>query len=160
MDSNYTTSQFLDSMNEITPASRIALVLPEYINAILLSLSIHGMYQGIEIKHPLYTILFTKLIIVLMTSLVDVIGYALLPFKNFVMLSNVMNIVSYLYHSSGWCLASILRYIYIFHESWIPTTVPNENVQSFLAVLFLLMTSTLIASPIVIMAKYYGESSK
>ena len=91
MVSNDTASQFLDSMNEITPASRIALVLPEYINAILLSLAIHGMYQGIEIKHPLYTILFTKLIIVFMTSLVDVIGHALLPFKNFVMLSNVMN---------------------------------------------------------------------
>ena len=160
MDSNQSVPQFQDSLDDIEKLPTVVLAVPEYINIILLAIAIRGTYQGIEIKHPLYTILFTNLIFVFIMSMGDIIGYALIPIKKYVLLSNLLNLFSYLVHSSGWCLASILRYIYIFHDNWISSMIPKENVQCFLAVLSLFMTTTLLFVPIIILAKYYGKSKK
>jgi hypothetical protein len=61
-----------------------ALVVPEYVNVILLSLAIYGMYQGIKIKHPLYTILFTALIVALLSSVTDILAFFFVSTKQYI----------------------------------------------------------------------------
>jgi hypothetical protein len=59
--------------------------VPEYVNIILLSLAIYGMYQGIEIKHPLFTILFVTLIEAFLTSVTEILAYFFVPAGKYIM---------------------------------------------------------------------------
>ena len=40
----------------------LILILPETLNLIFLISGVTGMYNGVEIQHPLYTVLFTNLV--------------------------------------------------------------------------------------------------
>ncbi len=39
---------------------QVACVIPEYVNLAFLTIGLYGMYQGIEIVHPLYAILYLQ----------------------------------------------------------------------------------------------------
>ena len=87
----------------------VALIIPESVNLSLLILGIYGMYQGIQIIHPLYAILFLNLIIQALSSLLSCISFPFLATEKFVRLSNGNNSLALLLHCTAWCLTSMLR---------------------------------------------------
>jgi len=62
MEANMTTEEVQEDYEHINPTLKLLLVLPDHANLILLLFAVYGMYQGIEIRHPLYSVLFMNLI--------------------------------------------------------------------------------------------------
>jgi hypothetical protein len=151
------TVDLFQEIDKFSTLTTFMFIVPECINIIVLVIVLYGMYQGIEIKHPLYSILFANMIITLASSVTDIIAFGFISANKYVQLTNLMSSTSILYHCASWCLTSILRYIYIFHEDLIPNLFPNQNLQSFLGVTALLLFSTLLAVPILSVAFSLGK---
>ena len=83
--------------------------------------------SNIFIQHPIYAILFASLVVTLATSVVDIVAFAVETTQKYVLTSNFMNLVSAVHHAYGGCLTSVLRYVDIFHESFIPEMIPDEG---------------------------------
>ena len=133
-----------------------SLIVPEYLNFPVLSMSIYGMYQGIEIQHPLYSVLVLNLIVALGTTIVHLAGFALLPIEKFIILSNLLNSQSLYFYCTSWCVTSVIRYVYIFHEDWLHNAIPGTRTKCFLAVLMSITYSAAQSSPVFITVMHYG----
>jgi hypothetical protein len=123
-----------------------AMIVPEYFNLVFLLLGIYGMYQGIEIQHPLYAMIFLNLIVALFFTLLDLAVFFFLSTDRFVSILNASSTVALFFHCTCWCVTSIIRYLYIVHENWIHSVLPSLQSQRFLAfgftfILFLTLTS-------------------
>jgi hypothetical protein len=123
-----------------------------------LSIGIYGMYQGIEIKHPLFALLFSNLIFPNVATFLNFLVLAFFPFKNWVRMSMFSNFLSLLFHTTSWSIISVLRYIHIEHQDWLNDKWPDITklqpvvlVIQFLAFFLLLLTNVvgfaLFASP-------------
>ena len=112
------------------------LVLPEYFILIFLFMGVYGMYHGVEISHPLYSVLFLDLIFPLAASILNMLAYHMVPIEKYVMVANVMSAICIQIHCNCWCVTSIIRYFYIVHEKWIHDKVPNVRKQSLVAIIF------------------------
>jgi len=110
-----------------------AMIVPEYFNLVFLLLGIYGMYQGIEIQHPLYAMIFLNLIVALFFTLLDLAVFFFLSTDRFVSILNASSTVALFFHCTCWCVTSIIRYLYIVHENWIHIVVPSHQKQCFLA---------------------------
>jgi hypothetical protein len=119
--------------NTLTMILQTAMIVPEYFNLVFLLAGIYGMYQGIEIKHPLYAVIFLNLSFALFLTVVDLIVYFFLPTDRFVVILNASSVASLFFHCTCWCVTSIIRYLYIVHENWIHIVVPSHQKQCFLA---------------------------
>jgi len=104
------------------------------LNTILLSIGILQIYNGIEIEHPVFRVLFCNLIAAFLSSAVNVIAY---PFKKDVKYSTVINGSNYfglLFHCCCWLIVSLLRFAYIIHKEWLFTKFPDQKTLNRLAV--------------------------
>lgn len=135
----------------------IFLVIPECFNVILLSASMYGMYRGIEIKHPLYAVLFSNLIVALLSSLINVIIFSTLPLNVFIRSTNAMSGISLTYHCNAWLSSSVLRYIYILHEDKFYRLIPNMTIQSTIFIVYAWISVVLSACPGFVTAIYFGK---
>ena len=133
------------------------LIIPECFSAFVLSLGIYGMYSGIEIRHPLYTILFINLLVPLFFTIVDLAAFPFISTEKFIVLTNTNHTLSLFFHCNSWCLTSILRYIYIVFNDWINQRVPNEKVLCAIACIFPFVSYSLLAVPPFCYAHYLGQ---
>ena len=104
------------------------LFLPIFLditNIIVLTSGICLMYFGIEICHPMYAILFTNLVVTVISSLINVLVFPFIKTVNFNNLINGNGAACLLFHCSCWCVVSILRYLYIIHRPWLDKTFPK-----------------------------------
>ena len=138
----------MDDFENRTLVLHAALIVPDCVNSILLSLSIYGMYRGIEIQHPLYAILFLNLLIGLLLTLLDVIAFTVIPTERFIILSNSSSSLALLFHCTCWCLTSIIRYVYIIHENWIHNLIPNPKYQCYAAFALAFATAFTLSMPL------------
>ena len=130
---NYT----LNENSEIpTVFLEVALWMPELLNFIFLVLGLFGMYNGIEIQHPLYATVFFNLLVALLFTIIDMISLLFLSVDKFVTLSKTTGGFSLFFHCSTWCISSAIRYIYIFHDDWIHRIIPSQQKQSYFAFTF------------------------
>ena len=51
------------------------IVVPEFFNFVLLTIGLLEMYQGIEIGHPIYAILFANLLVALSSSFLGIVAF-------------------------------------------------------------------------------------
>ena len=117
------------------------LVFPEFTNLTFLIIGVYTMYQGIEIYHPLYAILFVNLLIALSVTVVNISAFPFIHIEKYVMLSNSTNgFFSLLFHCNCWCICSIIRFIYMVHESWIHSRLPNPKLQCAIAIVITFAT--------------------
>ena len=123
------------SLNSSSLILQYSLIVPEYVNFPFLLVTIFGMYQGIEIRHPLYAVLFLNLIVAFATTVTHIVGFTVLPIDKFVIVSNLLNSQSLYYHCTSWCVTSVIRYVYIFHEEWIHNLIPSSNMKCFLGLM-------------------------
>jgi hypothetical protein len=85
------------------------------------------MYNGIEIEHPVFSVLFCNLIVAFVSSVVNVIAY---PFEKEIKYSTIINGSNYfglLFHCCCWLIVSLLRFAYIIHKEWLFTKFPDQK---------------------------------
>jgi hypothetical protein len=124
--------------------------ISDVINTILLLVGILQMYNGIEIEHPVFRVLFWNLIVAFFLSAVSVIIYffeKIIKYSTFVYSCNTFYIM---FHCCCWLIVSLLWFVYIFHKDWLFEQFPDPNTLNRLVVasvflIFLICWSILIA---------------
>ena len=112
----------------------ILLVIPDYIIPIFLLIAVYGMYHGVEISHPLYSVLFLNLIFTLCASVINISAFQMLSTEKYILLTNLMSVMCIQFHCNCWCVTSLVRYIYIIHEKWIYEKIPKVKHQSIASI--------------------------
>ena len=133
------------------------LVAPEYLNFVVLLLAVYGMYQGVEIQHPLFAVLFLNLITPLCFTAIDMIGFMMIPSSKYITLSNNNSLFCVYFHCTCWCLSSIIRYIYIVSPDWIHNLIPNTRTQCFATYIMAFVMSFLLSTPMYSYIMYLGK---
>jgi hypothetical protein len=136
---------------------KASMAMPELICLVFLLLGIYGMYQGIEIQHPLYAILFLDLIVTLFFTVVNMAAYVLIPSDRFQTVSNTNSGFVLFFHCTCWCVTSLIRYIYIVHDSWLHNAIPSTKSQCRIAFGIALGLSFLLSIPVYGYAFYMGK---
>ena len=154
---NNTTQEYLKEIGSDSLFIQYLLIFPEYVNFVILFIGIYGMYHGIEIQHPLYTVLFVNLNVACISSAVNIVGFTLIPVHKYVVLSNLTNSQSLYFHCTSWCITSTIRYIYIFHEDWVHNTIASARLKCFLAIMASFGFSCIQSSPVFVVIIYFGN---
>jgi hypothetical protein len=92
------------------------------------------MYNGIEIDHPVFRVLFCNLIVAFLSSAVNVVVY---PFETEIKYSTMVttsNGLSLMFHCCCWLILSLLRFFYIIHKDWLLRRFPDPKTLNRLAV--------------------------
>jgi hypothetical protein len=92
------------------------------------------MYNGIEIEHPVFRVLFCNLIAALFASAFNVIVYPVAKEIKYSKIANGINGLSLMFHCCCWLVVSLLRYIYIIHKDWLFKTFPDQKFLNRLAI--------------------------
>ena len=53
----------------------LAFILPESFNTLVLTFGLLGMYNGVQIVHPLYAVLFANLLVPLVSSAINISSF-------------------------------------------------------------------------------------
>jgi len=94
-------------------------IIPDIINIVLVLLSIRQMYHGIEISHPVYSILFCDLVSASLASISEIMILLLVSELKTATIVKGCTLFSLLFHHCCWCVVSILRYLYIIESDWL-----------------------------------------
>ena len=139
-------------------------VVPDFLSFIFLAVGIYGMNKGIEIDHPVFSLLFSNLIFPFAATFLNLTALFLVNFQSWIRLSLFTNYLSMLFHTTSWGVISILRYISIEHSGWINNKWPEIKKLKPLALAaqfgsfgFLLLINT---SAFVALASPYGWPGK
>jgi hypothetical protein len=62
MENSSITELGASDYDNLTFTSKLIVVVPDFVNLITLFFGMYGMHQGIEIQHPLYSLLFINLL--------------------------------------------------------------------------------------------------
>ncbi len=89
----------------------ILFISPEPINILVLTAALTQMYNGIEIGHPIFKILFCNLAVTLISSLLNVVIYAIVKNIRCSTLVNTNNAACLMFHCSAWCTVYYLCFI-------------------------------------------------
>ena len=142
----------------------MAAVFPEVLNLFFLSIGTYGMFQGTDINHPIYALLFSNLIFPLICTILNFVILILKSFDQWMRASMMINNLSTLFHLVSWSVTSILRFLYLEHHNWLDskfTDVKKLKILSLFAqfgfYLFLLILNLVCLS---INAVPYGWPKK
>ena len=78
----------------------VSAVIPDIWDLFFLSFGIFGMYQGIEIGHPVYALLFSNLGFAFFATCIDLLALFLLPFKVWIRLVLYSSVLSVHFHTT------------------------------------------------------------
>jgi len=157
MIANSTSSDSYNTDNPIY-ALQILCVMPEYFNLFFLSCGLYGMYQGIDILHPLYAVLFLNLVASLLTTMLDITAFFFVLTVHYILFSNVINSLSLLFHCTSWCVTSVLRFVYIIYGDWFNNLIPSQKHQWTSAVIMTCALTAILSVPSFSVAIFYGKS--
>jgi hypothetical protein len=144
----------LTSANQ--PDVNVVLLLPEYANLLLFIVGIFGMFNGVEISHPIFSVLFTNVVIGLISTFSNIFGFIFLKFDHYIGYSNGCNGIFLSFHCSVWCITSILRYIYILHSDWIDEKFADQRKLSVISVASVFILVAILVLPPVAFAVSFG----
>ena len=80
----------------------VTLVIPELIYLFIFLLGIYGMYQGIEIQHPLYAVLFLNLLVPSTFTAVNIIAFPFISTEKYIKVSNLSSALCLYFHCTSW----------------------------------------------------------
>jgi len=92
------------------------------------------MYNGIEIEHPVFRVLFCNLLLTFFSSTVNVIAYSFTIQIRYSTIVNASNTLCLLFHCCCWLIVSLLRFFYIIHKDWLFSRFPDPKILNRLAV--------------------------
>jgi hypothetical protein len=93
-----------------TPGKCLLVLLPEYFALPIFAVSIYAMNRGVEVDHPIYSVLLFNLVFPTFATLVIVSASFFVNVNNWKTISSVVNLISMLYHHSSWAVLSALRH--------------------------------------------------
>ena len=136
----------LTSVNH--PVVNVVLLLPEYANLLLFIAGIFGMYNGVEISHPIFSVLFANLVMGLVSTILNISGFILLGLERYLNFSSGCNGIFVSFHCSVWCITSILCYIYILHCDWINEKFADQRKLSVISVASVFLLFAILVLPV------------
>jgi hypothetical protein len=136
----------LTSVNH--PVVNVVLLLPEYANLLLFIAGIFGMYNGVEISHPIFSVLFANLVMGLVSTILNISGYIFFSLEQYLNFSSGCNGIFVSFHCSVWCVTSILRFIYVLHIGWIDKRFPNQNKLTAISVASVYLLFAILVLPV------------
>ena len=136
---------------------KLLIVAPDYLNLVFLSIGQYGMYQGIEILHPLYSVLFMNLITSWLSSLINVAVFPFTQTLDQVKLTNAGSALVLFFHSVCWLMTCIVRHLYIVNDVWLHSKVQSAKVQSKIAIISVIVLTTALAFPCFAYLRHLGK---
>ncbi len=103
----------------------MAAVFPEVSNLFLFVAGVYGMFQGTDINHPVYALLFSNLIFPLVATILNFVILIFATFDQWMRGSMITNYLSTHFHLVSWSIISILRFLYLEHQSWLDSKFPD-----------------------------------
>jgi hypothetical protein len=147
MENSSITELGASDYDNLTFTSKLIVVVPDYINLITLFFGMYGMHQGIEIQHPLYSLLFINLFVSWFSSVINCIAFVKCPNLIYLKVTNIGCTLVLYFHSICWFLTTVIRHIYIVHDVWLHTILPNVKDQFWTAIGSALILTLALASP-------------
>ena len=130
----------------------------------IFALSIYGMYRGVEIGHPVYSLLFANLIFPMASTFCIVIASFTININHWKFISSVVNMITMLYHHSSWAVLSVLRFWLITKPDWVHSKWPDPSHLRNLALCSVVLAFALVVAAIlgyfIPSAMAYGWPSK
>jgi hypothetical protein len=114
------------------------------------------MYNGVEIEHPVYRVLFCNLIVTFSSSAVNLIAYPIEKEIKYSTIVNSNNAFSLLFHCCCWLIVSLLRFVYIVHKDWLLERFPDQIVLNKLAVASVFVTYLICLLLVIIVCMLCG----
>jgi len=156
MEQNILENMKIDGEN-FSPLFQHVFVAPDCINFFLLAIVLYQMYQRIEVKHPLYAVLFLNLVVSLLCAIANILLFYFVPTFTFVRFSRIQGGVYLFFHCTSWCVTSVIRYIYIVHDDWIDRFIPSPRMQCQVALALAILFSVSMSAPVVGYIFYLGK---
>ena len=92
-----------------TPEKCFVVLLPEIIALPIFGIGIYVMNKGVEIGHPVYSVLFLNLIFPCFMTIIILSTSFVLDIAQWKVIAAIVNMISMLYHHSSWVVLSVLR---------------------------------------------------
>jgi hypothetical protein len=165
LDIGYLTSEkglspVNERMTNFSTTFGILTLLPEIASVPIFSIAILIMYHGVEIEHPIYSVLFFNLIFPFFVNLIIISSAFASNMKIFLNVSAFGNMICLLHHHTCWMVLSGLRYAYIVNPDWLHSTWPDVKcLRCFsLTIVYFSFTLvvTLVLSILLVFAVPYG----
>ena len=96
-----------------TPSKCILILMPELLALVLFSIAISIVYKGVEIDHPMYSVLYLDLVVPLIITVSIILTSMLVSIHNWKAVSSMLNMISLLYHHTSWAILSVLRFLLV-----------------------------------------------
>jgi hypothetical protein len=113
--------------------------------------------KGIEISHPLYATIFLSLVVSFLVTITNISVFPFVSNERYLLIANALSGLIGLVQCICWCITSIIRYIYIVHEDWIHSKIPNVKMQTAIALMSVLVSFFALLLPAYGFAIYLGK---
>ena len=145
LDPELSTSE-VERMENFDNTLAILALLTELISVPILAGAILIMFQGVEINHPVYSVLFNNLLFPFFITIITIISSFASNIKIFLNVSAFGNMISLLHHHSSWMVLSGLRYAYIVKPDWLHSTWPDVKHLRYVSVAIVYISLTLFVA--------------
>jgi hypothetical protein len=92
-----------------TSTKCLLVLLPELPALPIFAVGIYIMYRGVEIGHPVYSIIFFALIFASLATALILMTSPFVDIDDLKNVSSISNMIAMLFHHSSWAVISILR---------------------------------------------------
>ena len=133
------------------------ILFPDCTSLVCLLAGICGMFQGIEVCHPIYAVLFTNLVSALLSTILNLVLFTNLEIETYVRFANASNGWYLVFHCNAWCITSILRYLYILHSDWVDQNFPSQKKLAKLTVVITFLSYVVLISPMIAISINLGK---
>jgi len=99
MSQNISVSLFGDNDHLVV---YIAIISPEILGLVLLALGISGLYNGTEIGHPVYSLIFANVMFPFFVTVINILSISFLPLQSWLRLAPSLNYLCLMFHSTTW----------------------------------------------------------
>ena len=106
------------------------------------------MYRGVEIGHPVYSLLFANLIFPMASTFCIVIASFTININHWKFISSVVNMITMLYHHSSSAVLSVLRFWLITKPDWVHSKWPDPSHLRNLALCSVALAFALVVAAI------------
>lgn len=100
-----------------TSEMKSSIVAPEIIEFPFLVFALRAMYQGIEIDHPVFALLFYNMSFALICSFANILTLTMFPMETWLRFAFIVNGFFLQFHVICWSIISTLRSVFRFYKS-------------------------------------------
>ena len=145
---------------DLQPYLTLSIIVPDLANLLFLTSALFGMYNGIEISHPVYAVLFSNLSLATLSAVINISSINWVDISVFLIIANASNTWYMIFHCVTWSVTSILRYFYILHGQWIDKTFPDQKTLTTVSILAVFAIFSLLLTPLISIITHLGKHFK